>query len=554
MKASDISLHTQHQYYMKRHLITLLMLLALIKPGMAQNIEICDSLLQSAIEASDKKDYLNSLELLTQAKEIASQKNAYTQQFWIYTNIGINYAELMDYSTALENFSIAYKIATNHLDKRHELSITNNIAGVYMLDKKTEQALEQYKIAYNAALDSKDSLFIGGCAMNIANASMSIDNLKQTAEYIAIAEEMFINYHEERLNLQVHKANLLRKSDKHEEAYQMALQVINEAIKNNLPAIETAATIVLSQTMLDIKDYRTAIKYAQQALQLPISIEERKKLYEALSDAYYHTGRYHKAIAYKDSILNITDSLGNIQQERHFENANIQIELLRRENQLEEYRLRTHTSYAMMGMGIVVAIILTWALINQIAKNRQEKEIARLNIEHEQQQQQLLRNKLDEQQAQALLEEERYRHEIELRDKELMSKAMMVANRNNTVSNIIETLSNSQYIRESNDSRLKQAIVQLQRSVDDNEAWRDFSAYFEQRNDAFIAALRDKHPELTANEIRFLSLVYINLSTKEIASLLSITPEYCKKKRQQIAHKMGFENSKALYSYLITLA
>ena len=554
MKASDISLHTQHQYYMKRHLITLLMLLALIKPGMAQNIEICDSLLQSAIEASDKKDYLNSLELLTQAKEIASQKNAYTQQFWIYTNIGINYAELMDYSTALENFSIAYKIATNHLDKRHELSITNNIAGVYMLDKKTEQALEQYKIAYNAALDSKDSLFIGGCAMNIANASMSIDNLKQTAEYIAIAEEMFINYHEERLNLQVHKANLLRKSDKHEEAYQMALQVINEAIKNNLPAIETAATIVLSQTMLDIKDYRTAIKYAQQALQLPISIEERKKLYEALSDAYYHTGRYHKAIAYKDSILNITDSLGNIQQERHFENANIQIELLRRENQLEEYRLRTHTSYAMMGMGIVVAIILTWALINQIAKNRQEKEIARLNIEHEQQQQQLLRNKLDEQQTQALLEEERYRHEIELRDKELMSKAMMVANRNNTVSNIIETLSNSQYIRESNDSRLKQAIVQLQRSIDDNEAWRDFSAYFEQRNDAFIAALRDKHPELTANEIRFLSLVYINLSTKEIASLLSITPEYCKKKRQQIAHKMGFENSKALYSYLITLA
>ena len=532
----------------------LYILLSLTITISAQNIEVCDSLLQQAIKASDEKDYFHSLELLSKAKEIAEQKNAYEQQFWIYTNIGINYAELTDYRTSLDHFSKAYQIATQKLDKRFELSVINNIAGVYILDKKFDKALEQSLLAYKSALDSGDSLFVGGCAMNIANISLSLNKLDKTAEYISIAEKMFVNTPNDSLELQIIKANYLCKMGKHEEAYQKALQILNEAIETEQSAIETAALLVLTQTMLDIKDYNSAIRYSQQALKQAITIEERKNIYDTLAEAYYRTQRYHQAFAYKDSALQVTDSIRNIQEERHFENANTQIELLRRENELEEYRLRTRTSYIVLGMGILATIILAWALINQIIKNRQEKEISQINIEREKQQQQLLQKQLEEQRTKALLEEERYKHEIELRDKELMSKAMIVANRNDIVTNIVNELSKSQYFKETNNSALKHTVTQLQRVIDNNEAWQDFSTYFEQRNDAFIAALRDKHPELTANEIRFLSLIYINLSTKEIASLLNITPEYCKKKRQQLARKIGFENSKALFSYLCTLA
>lgn len=532
----------------------LYILLSLTITISAQNIEVCDSLLQQAIKASDEKDYFHSLELLSKAKEIAEQKNAYEQQFWIYTNIGINYAELTDYRTSLDHFSKAYQIATQRLDKRFELSVINNIAGVYILDKKFDKALEQSLLAYKSALDSGDSLFVGGCAMNIANISLSLNKLDKTAEYISIAEKMFVNTPNDSLELQIIKANYLCKMGKHEEAYQKALQILNEAIETEQSAIETAALLVLTQTMLDIKDYNRAIRYSQQALQQAITIEERKNIYDTLAEAYYRTQRYHQAFAYKDSALQVTDSIRNIQEEQHFENANTQIELLRRENELEEYRLRTRTSYIVLGMGILATIILAWALINQIIKNRQEKEISQINIEREKQQQQLLQKQLEEQRTKALLEEERYKHEIELRDKELMSKAMIVANRNDIVTNIVNELSKSQYFKETNNSALKHTVTQLQRAIDNNEAWQDFSTYFEQRNDAFIAALRDKHPELTANEIRFLSLIYINLSTKEIASLLNITPEYCKKKRQQLARKIGFENSKALFSYLCTLA
>ena len=131
-----------------------------------------------------------------------------------------------------------------------------------------------------------------------------------------------------------------------------------------------------------------------------------------------------------------------------------------------------------------------------------------------------------------------------------MSKAMIMANRNDLIYKIIDTISQTESIKKSNNSALKESIKQLQQMLDNNEEWEHFSTYFEQRNETFINALKEQCPELSAQEIRFLSLIYLNLSTKEIALLLNITPEYCKKKKQLIAKKMGLENSKALYSFL----
>ena len=81
----------------------------------------------------------------------------------------------------------------------------------------------------------------------------------------------------------------------------------------------------------------------------------------------------------------------------------------------------------------------------------------------------------------------------------------------------------------------------------------NFTTYFEQSNAQFIETLKARHPDLSPSDIRFLSLLYINLSSKEIALLLNITPEYCKKKRQRMARKLGLTDSRELYKYLTGL-
>lgn len=516
--------------------------------------DYCDSLIQIAIKASIEKDHQLSLNLLQEARTIATKENSPEDLFWVLTNIGINYAELLNYSDALDAFLEAYKIALDHLDKRHEMSILNNIAGVYMLDHKYDKAIEYYTLVYNTVKDSSDSLFIGGCAMNIANASIRCNNLQLSEQYTNIAEKFLENRPEELTQLNALKASIFLKKGDNNKALETALTSYNQAHKLQDHLLQSYAELALANVYSATGNYKALIETVEHCLrEKEINLEERRDLFDILSEAYAETGFYDKALAAKDSLIATIDTLYNIQGKKQFENSRIQFELFRREKEIEEYRIKGRNSLIFFALSVVIAIILTWALINQIIKSKQQKRIIGLELEHEKQNQQLLQNQLDEQQARRLLEEERYRHEIELKDKELMSKAMIMANRNDLIYKIIDTISETESIKKSNDTSLKESIKQLLKMLNDNEEWKHFSTYFEQRNDTFINALKEQYPELSAQDIRFLSLVYLNLSTKEIALLLNITPEYCKKKKQLIAKKMGLENSKALYSFLSRL-
>ena len=220
----------------------------------AQNEVLCDSLLQQGIKESENKNYVQALELLNEAQEIASQDNNYTLLFWIYSNIGICYAELLDYNTAIDNLSQAFDIASNHLDERYKFSVYNNIAGLYMIDKQYDKVLEQCIPAYNAAVVRGDSLFIGGCATNIANASINLGMMEQTAEYLDIAEKMLINYPSELPWLYILQADYYRAIGDYQEAYNRGLKAINAAIKYEKTAMIPMAKIALARTMYDIKD------------------------------------------------------------------------------------------------------------------------------------------------------------------------------------------------------------------------------------------------------------------------------------------------------------
>ena len=82
--------------------------------------------------------------------------------------------------------------------------------------------------------------------------------------------------------------------------------------------------------------------------------------------------------------------------------------------------------------------------------------------------------------------------------------------------------------------------------------WNSFLTYFEQTNPVFLTNLKEKHPDLAASDIRLASYIYLNLDTKEISKLLNITPEYCMKKKQRLAHKLNLPSVK-IYSYLASI-
>lgn len=127
-------------------------------PALAATSDKARQLVRQAANAAVHKDYRQSSALLFKARSEAEAAADYDQLFWVYTNLGINQAELLNYADALQHFTKAYQIATKHLDERRVLSIRNNIAGLYMMNHEQNKALAEYTKIYADIKGSTDSV------------------------------------------------------------------------------------------------------------------------------------------------------------------------------------------------------------------------------------------------------------------------------------------------------------------------------------------------------------------------------------------------------------
>jgi DNA-binding NarL/FixJ family response regulator len=82
-----------------------------------------------------------------------------------------------------------------------------------------------------------------------------------------------------------------------------------------------------------------------------------------------------------------------------------------------------------------------------------------------------------------------------------------------------------------------QSILQTNLFLDDD--WAKFKLHFEQVHPHFFENLQAKHPGLTKNEIRLYAYFHINLTTKEIATLLNIEPSSVRQAKMRLFKKIG---------------
>ncbi|MES2778244.1 MAG: 7TM diverse intracellular signaling domain-containing protein [Bacteroidota bacterium] len=82
-----------------------------------------------------------------------------------------------------------------------------------------------------------------------------------------------------------------------------------------------------------------------------------------------------------------------------------------------------------------------------------------------------------------------------------------------------------------------ESILQTNLFLDDD--WNKFKLHFEQVHPHFFQDLQAKYPTLTNNELRLYAYFHINLSTKEIATLLNIEPQSVRQAKMRLYKKMA---------------
>jgi DNA-binding NarL/FixJ family response regulator len=105
-----------------------------------------------------------------------------------------------------------------------------------------------------------------------------------------------------------------------------------------------------------------------------------------------------------------------------------------------------------------------------------------------------------------------------------------------------------------NESRgYQQLIHTINFDQQDDKNWENFTQYFEQVHKDFSKTVKVKYPDVTKNELRLMALLKMNLSSKEIATILNISSDGVKKARQRLRKKMELSPDESLESTVLSI-
>lgn len=184
----------------------------------------------------------------------------------------------------------------------------------------------------------------------------------------------------------------------------------------------------------------------------------------------------------------------------------------------------------------------------ELVRGEQEKQLVQLALEKEQQAKQLVERQMRQTELEGELRAALMKQKLEQKRHELSATTMFVSSRNALVEELIQSLDDIKQLSDNKEiSNLKKHLAQMLKENSDND---NFIINFESANPDFIRRLKELHPDLSVSDIRFVAYIKMNLSTKEIASLLNINPESCKRRKIRLSKKLGLDTSSNLYSYI----
>jgi hypothetical protein len=191
-------------------------------------------------------------------------------------------------------------------------------------------------------------------------------------------------------------------------------------------------------------------------------------------------------------------------------------------------------AFFIIGFGVNYAYNWYYNRQNQRALNRQQKELQVLNLKNENELIQLRNDKL--------------RADVEHRSKELAVATMGTIRKNELLNEV------SEIVKDLPDSTAAKALKKLvKKNMSSKQDWISFEEAFNNADKDFFKKIKEIHPNLTTGDLRLCVYLRLNLSSKEIAPLLHISPRSVEIKRYRLRKKMDLDKETNLNDYIIQL-
>jgi len=416
-----------------------------------------------------------------------------------YWNIANLHGDIGNYETSNEYYRKAQVIYEKLNLEDDLMAIKTNLAINLKNSGQYEEAIPLFKegIVYYSAHNLNNSL--AGSYDSLGQIYLATDSLSQAKRYLEKALAMSQQFGENSLI----GLNLRNLGDLY--------------MKENNPA-------------LALDYYKRALAISLQANTRKRMILDHKKLSEAYATlgnfklAYDHHTNYHEVY---QEILNEENIERMNALEIQYQSQKKELELIKKNSEIQLFKEREQRAglqrlflFILLFVAIALAVAVIYGLRQKMKRNSIKRDALNKSLE--------------------------------FKEKELTTHALHLAHKNEILLDLKSQLESVK--SDSKNTRDYQKIINnITIDINNDGNWEQFRSYFEEVHKDFNSKIIKSYPEVSTNDLRLMSLLKMNLSSKEIASILNISPEGVKKARYRLRKKLNLSSEESLQELVIEL-
>lgn len=187
--------------------------------------------------------------------------------------------------------------------------------------------------------------------------------------------------------------------------------------------------------------------------------------------------------------------------------------------------------------GLIVKFILGYHL-----RNLRKEELARQEAERQAEEQKIQQMKSEMLEA-----------ELQNKNNELSLQTSALVKRNQAIQALLDELERQkETLADRYPNKLYMRMKNLmEESLNDQADWLLFESHFNSAHQNFIERLRQQYSDITTGDLRICCLLRMNLSTKEIASLLNVSVRAIELRRYRLRKRLSLDGDTNLIDFLM---
>ncbi len=504
-----------------------------------------------AINYRTHNEYKKSLEALDSAMTLYNQSGDRTGEGVVYGEMASNYSYMLEKQKAIEYLKKSIAIFEATKDSRLHI-IQQKLANAYFNNGNYkfatdlfEQALpkfaEEKNISYYLTLPAYAESLI-----HLGRLEEGEDRLNEARKGLAQMnnrEYMFVVIG--KLGVLYNNTNRPKKASK---ALTEAYHYLRAMGSSRFLEISRAYLHFLNQEGRYTKGLEVIeeVKEATDNFKNKLNVEEELHFLEEAKETYRNSQLYEKSLQafdridfLKDSLREAVDRVKLKELEESFQNEiqrekNISLEA---KNTLLKENSDKQRNIIILELAVLFVLVISIFAIYRIhlKKLKFEKEAVKNLQAHNEILQE--KQKLDRE-----LREEK-ENNLAIKERELVDMSMEIADVQSHIKTLIKTAGEGEI-----SSNLAAKIVDI---LNQKNYWKYFKTKFMDIHPEFGSTLAEMYPSLSENDLAFASMLKLQLTDKEIASMMGISEQKVASKKYVLQKKMNLEEDVESFNELI---